>query len=155
MKQFLLRQDKSMVALAIVFFLSVGAMILHVSSLQSSLLRASAVYTASIFSEILIDVRALYTSEVVQPASAFGMDVTHDYLLTGNAIPLPATFSMRLGELIGRHATGARAGRCDFPLEGSQRRQPLPGGRPAHCRRKGAGRSARKRSRRIRDAVGV
>jgi diguanylate cyclase (GGDEF)-like protein len=107
MKQFLLRQDKSMVALAIVFFLSVGAMILHVSSLQSSLLRASAVYTASIFSEILIDVRTLYTSEVVQPASDFGMDVTHDYLLTGNAIPLPATFSMRLGELIGKHPTGA------------------------------------------------
>ncbi len=98
-----------MVALAIVFSLSVGAMIWHVSSLQSSLLRASAVYTASILSEILIDVRTLYTSEVVQPANAFGMDVTHDYLLNENAIPLPATFSMRLGELIGKHASGARS----------------------------------------------
>ena len=96
-------------ALAIVFFLSVGAMILHVSSLQSRLLRASAIYTANIFSDILIDVRTLYTSEVVQPASAFGMDVTHDYLLNENAIPLPATFSMRLGELISKRATGVRS----------------------------------------------
>ena len=96
-----------MVALAVVFFLSVGAMILHVSSLQSSLLRASAVYTASIVSGILSDVRTLYTSEVVQPASAVGMDVTHDYMLSGNAIPIPATFSMQLGDLIGKNATGA------------------------------------------------
>ena len=99
--------DISIVLLVVAFSLGIGAMILHVSSLQSSLLRASAINTASIFSHTLTAVRTLYTSDVVLAASAYGMDVTHDYLLKKNAIPLPATFTIRLGELMGKHAGGA------------------------------------------------
>jgi len=91
------------------FFLAVGAMILHISSLQSDLLRASAINTAKLFSQTLTEVRTLYTSDVVQPAKAYGMNITHNYLHEKNAIPLPATFSMRLGELMGKHAGEAHS----------------------------------------------
>ena len=107
MRQLLKNIDISIVLLVVAFSLGIGAMILHVSSLQSSLLRASAINTASIFSHTLTAVRTLYTSDVVLAASAYGMDVTHDYLLKKNAIPLPATFTIRLGELMGKHAGGA------------------------------------------------
>lgn len=101
--------DITIVLLVMAFSLAVGAMIWHVSSLQSSLLRASAINTAKLYSQTLTEVRTLYTSDVVQAASASGMDVTHDYLRRKNAIPLPATFSMRLGELMSKHAGEAQS----------------------------------------------
>ena len=91
------------------FCIAVGAIILHVSSLQSNLLRASAINTAKLYSQTLTEVRTLYTSDVVQIAHDYGMDITHDYLQRKNALPLPATFSMRLGELMGKHAGEARS----------------------------------------------
>ncbi len=101
--------DISIVLLVVAFSLGIGAMIFHVSSLQSSLLRTSAINSARIFSDALTDVRTLYTSDVVLAASAYGMDVTHDYLLKKNALPLPATFSIRLGELMSKRVDGARS----------------------------------------------
>lgn len=95
--------------LVVAFCIAVGGIILHVSSLQSNLLRASAINTARLYSQTLTEVRTLYTSDVVQAAHAYGMDITHDYLHRENAIPLPATFSMRLGELMAKHAGEARS----------------------------------------------
>jgi diguanylate cyclase (GGDEF)-like protein len=109
MAQLLKKIDLSIALLVTAFCIAVGAIILHVSSLQSNLLRASAINTARSYSQTLADVRTLYTSDVVQAAHAYGMDITHDYLQRENAIPLPATFSMRLGELMTRHAGEARS----------------------------------------------
>ncbi|RLA29740.1 MAG: hypothetical protein DRR11_14940 [Gammaproteobacteria bacterium] len=109
MRQLLKYIDVSIVLLVMAFSLAVGAMILHVSSMQSNLLRASAINTAKLYSKTLTEVRTLYTSDVVQTASAYGMEVTHDYLQRKNALPLPATFSMRLGELMAKHAGGAHS----------------------------------------------
>ncbi len=103
MRQLLKNIDISIVLLVMAFCLAIVATIVHVSSLQSNLLRVSAINTAKLYSQTLTDVRILYTSDVVQAARAYGMDVTHDYLQRKNALPLPATFSMRLGKLMGKH----------------------------------------------------
>jgi len=52
--------------------------------------------------------RSLYTSEVVIRAKKNGMQITHDYLNVENAIPLPATLSMALGQELGKTQSGAR-----------------------------------------------
>ncbi|OOZ38506.1 hypothetical protein BOW53_15315 [Solemya pervernicosa gill symbiont] len=84
-------------------------MVMHVSQLQSNLINSTALKTAELYSVALTQFRSLYSSEVVSKASASGLDVTHDYVDRDNAIPLPATLGMKLGEEIGKHATGARA----------------------------------------------
>jgi len=109
MRQLLKNIDISIALLVVALGLAVGAVIMHVSSLQSNLLRASAINTAKLYSQTLTEVRTLYTSDVIQAARAYGMDITHDYLQRENALPLPATFSMRLGELMGKHVGEAQS----------------------------------------------
>lgn len=82
------------------FAIIVASMIFHISSMQSKLLKETALHTASNFSSVIAEVRSLYTSDVVNAAIAHGMTVSHNYSNIENAIPLPATFSMRLGEML-------------------------------------------------------
>jgi len=58
---------------------------------------------------VLEEVRSIYTSEVVNRVKAHGIDVTHDYLNTDKAIPLPATLTMILGKQIGNLGHGESA----------------------------------------------
>lgn len=86
------------------FAIMVAAMILHISSMQSKLLKESALNTAIHYSRAISEVRSLYTNDVIKAAISKGMTVTHNYLEIEDAIPLPATFSMRLGELLSQHS---------------------------------------------------
>ena len=95
--------------LLIVFVVVVSAMLWHFSQLQSNLINSTALRTASLYSVALTQFRSLYTSEVVTKARELGIDVTHDYTSRKNAIPLPATLTIKLGEEIGKHASGANA----------------------------------------------
>ncbi len=63
---------------------------------------------ASRYTEAIREFRSLYTSEVVAKAMLGGIEVTHDYDLKKNAIPLPATLSMELGKRLGALGTGAK-----------------------------------------------
>ena len=82
-------------------------MIWHVSRLQSELINSTAIRTAELYSVALTQFRTLYTSEVVEKARKHGLEITHDYVSDDNAIPLPATLSMILGEQIGKFTAGA------------------------------------------------
>jgi hypothetical protein len=82
-------------------------MIWHVSRLQSELINSTAIRTAELYSVALTQFRTLYTSEVVEKARKHGLEITHDYAAHDNAIPLPATLSMILGEQIGKFTAGA------------------------------------------------
>ena len=94
-------------ALALVCFVIVASMVRHVSWLQSELIKSSAIRTAQLYSIALTQFRTLYTSEVVEKARKHGLAVTHNYAARDDAIPLPATLSMMLGEQIGRLTSGA------------------------------------------------
>ena len=95
--------------LLLTFSIVVTSMIWHVSQLQSELVESTALKTAKIYSDALAEFRTIYTSEVVAAASKHGLEVTHDYALRDNAIPLPATLSMMLGEEMGKHDLGAKS----------------------------------------------
>ncbi len=93
--------------LALLFSLATLAAVWHVSQLQSRLIESTAVKNAHLISDALTEFRTLYTSEVVNTAKQHGLEISHDYASRENAIPLPATFSMLLGERLGEHASGS------------------------------------------------
>jgi diguanylate cyclase (GGDEF)-like protein/PAS domain S-box-containing protein len=96
-----------MFALILLFGTVVASMIWHLSQLQSRMIESTALGTSQLYSTALAQFRTLYTSEVVETASKHGLEVTHDYASRDDAIPLPATLSMLLGEEIGKQASGA------------------------------------------------
>jgi len=77
--------------------LVLSAMFYYLDNLSKNKIRDFSIANAQMYIETLATVRSLYTSEVVSRALKNGMTVTHDYLEHENAIPLPATFSMDLG----------------------------------------------------------
>lgn len=78
------------------------------SHTSNIMIRDNSVNGAKRYLEALSEFRTLYTSEVIKTAKEQGITITHDYLNQENAIPLPATFSMMLGERIGQHQSGAK-----------------------------------------------
>jgi signal transduction histidine kinase/ActR/RegA family two-component response regulator len=97
----------------VVFFVllltAVGFVLWSVSVSSSRLVEKTTLNDAAIYADSLAEFRTLYTSEVVTAAKASGMSITHDYKDRANAIPLPATLSMLLGQRIDEHASGASA----------------------------------------------
>ncbi len=69
----------------------------HFHNLQSKLIESASLERASDLSTALSEFRTLYTSEVVKTAKKSGLAITHNYAEMDNAIPLPATLSMLLG----------------------------------------------------------
>jgi len=80
----------------------------YLTSRANNIVQENAIENASQYLSAISAFRALYTSEVVQPSIKSGMKVGHDYKQNSQMIPLPATFSMMLGEQIGRSQSGAK-----------------------------------------------
>ncbi|MBV1874727.1 MAG: response regulator [Gammaproteobacteria bacterium] len=95
--------------LALSFAVSVAGVLWHMQTLQTKLVESTALNNAQLYSQALTEFRSLYTSEVVGTAKKYGIEISHDYKTRDNAIPLPATLSMILGEKIGLQAAGAKA----------------------------------------------
>ena len=76
--------------------------------LSTQVTQRSAINSAEIYIKALEELRSLYTSEVVTTVKKEGILVTHDYQLIEGSIPLPATFSMLLGQRISQHDNGAK-----------------------------------------------
>jgi len=89
---------------------------IYASQLAENLLESVALDGAARNAQALQEFRTLYTSEVVERALASGVTVTHDYEEQTNAIPLPATFSIMLGNRM----TSAEGGQVrlysDYPF---------------------------------------
>ncbi|BBM86921.1 response regulator [Candidatus Uabimicrobium amorphum] len=78
-------------------FIATVATIWHLSYISRQSTENTALYTAKNYSEALRTFRTLYTSQVVVPMKKKGLDITHNYADNENAIPLPATLSMMIG----------------------------------------------------------
>jgi len=98
----------TLVLLSLVAIASITIAFAYLSQAADRIMRDNSVTNAQRYLEALAEFRTLYTSEVVQTAKKHGLTITHDYQQQEKAIPLPATFSMRLGEEIGRHQSGAK-----------------------------------------------
>ena len=72
----------------------------------NALVQSAALQGTALHAESLMELRNLYTSEVVDRLSGHDIEVTHDYRDKPGAIPLPATFSMELGRRISLRGSG-------------------------------------------------
>ena len=99
---------RTIVVLVLVFCVGAAFMIWQATLSHARLVRSAVLHEAAHHSELLSEFRTLYTSEVVAPAAAHGLEVTHDYESSDGAIPLPATLSILLGERITRTGKGGR-----------------------------------------------
>ena len=90
-----------------------GAMYRVITDASYSTAREAAVsYSAAVSS-----LRDYYSSEVVPRAQSAGVTVTHDYRAIANAIPLPATLTIELGEKASQHRSGGEFRLfSDFPF---------------------------------------
>jgi serine/threonine protein kinase len=82
--------------LAVTFGSAFG--VAHLSKLSGELVRTAALESAAQHSMILEVVNSRFSSEVVQRAQAAGVSARADYQHEHGAIPLPATFTIDLGE---------------------------------------------------------
>ena len=97
----------SIVWLALLLAIGGAVIVRHNSRVTRSLTESTALQDAKLYSEAISEFRTLYTSEVIQTLRKQDITVTHDYKMHENAIPLPATLSMLLGERIGDYEDGA------------------------------------------------
>ena len=74
--------------------------------LQRQIAQNDAILSAEKHVEALESFRTLYTSEVVARVPEDTVQVVHNFQDIDNAIPLPATMTIRLGETIGRGDSG-------------------------------------------------
>lgn len=95
--------------LIVLFAITIAGLLWHTANLQTKLVETTALNHAQLYSQALVEFRLLYTSEVVSTAKKHGLVISHNYKTKANAIPLPATLSMLLGERIGQYASGAQA----------------------------------------------
>lgn len=78
----------------------------YLSHATTTLMQSAALQGITLHAESLMELRNLYTTEVVDRVSGRNIEVTHDYLHKAGAIPLPATFSMELGRRISLRGSG-------------------------------------------------
>ena len=103
-----LRLAPTVLLLAGMLVFGVGGIFLYLDRLTDRLIEDSAIEYASLLSTAIAEFRTLYTSEVVGVAESHGIDVTQDYADRDDAIPLPATLAIMLGDRIGAENTNAR-----------------------------------------------
>ncbi len=103
-----LLHKRTILVLTLMFCLGVAGIFWQVSRVQSNLIDSIVLQDAALYAQALAEFRTLYTSEVVETVRDRGIEVTHDYATRPGAIPLPATLSMRLGQRIGAHKSGAQ-----------------------------------------------
>lgn len=89
------------------YIVTVAVVFLQQYRLYRHIRTASAISEVQRHSEALAAFRSLYTEKVVTAARAFGMRITHDYQKHPHGvIPLPATLSLELGDVLTRQGRG-------------------------------------------------
>jgi len=94
--------------LFIIFAITCFSLYSFTDNVNSKLTEKAAINSAEIYIKALEEFRTVYTSEVVNTAKLQGLEITHDYHNKSNAIPLPATLSMLLGERMGDGVNGTQ-----------------------------------------------
>lgn len=94
-------------AVAALFVLAMAGLLWQVFSLSDNLSRGLALQGTELQSVMLEEFRKYYSSQVVARIQGIGgAAVTHDYVTTPNAIPLPATMTIELAKRIGGMTQG-------------------------------------------------
>ena len=96
--------------LAIAFFClgGMGSVLISLYYASQNQLENSVMQIAARYNEVIREFRTIYTSEVVARVLPEGIIASHDYEKHVGNIPLPATFSIVLGERLGALGSGAK-----------------------------------------------
>jgi len=94
--------------LALVFILGSTFIFFEVKKLNTQLIESTTIQSTRQYAQVLSEFRNIYTSEVVAPMAQAGIEISHDYKDKHNAIPLPATLSLLLGEKMGLQGLDVR-----------------------------------------------
>ncbi|MDP3816133.1 diguanylate cyclase domain-containing protein [Pseudomonas sp.] len=100
-------QRHAVLGMTLVLLLSLSGLTWSLQQIFTQQLQNAALKNAQLYTATLSEFRSLYTSEVVARARQYGMTITHDYQTTAQAIPLPATLSMLLGNRLTQQGSGA------------------------------------------------
>lgn len=112
----LLLYRRTIGVLTLMFVVGIAGVAWVVYRLQARLVESVALSDAALYSDALQAFRTLYTSEVVERVRPYGVEVTHDYLSTDGAIPLPATLAILLGNRMAHADTGTVRLYSDYPF---------------------------------------
>lgn len=88
----------SLVVISCIVLIEVVALFGFAIWLSEYLLKSAAVQGASYYSRAILAARTLYSSQVVDRVIPKGIKVLPDYQAHAGAIPLPITFTMKLGD---------------------------------------------------------
>jgi tRNA A-37 threonylcarbamoyl transferase component Bud32 len=112
------RRNPLAASLFVAVSLGSAAGLWHLSALSQQLVRSTALDSAAQESEMIEVVNALYSSKVVDRLQSHGVVITHDYATRRGAIALPATFTIELGQEIGRQSKTGMVFRLysDYPF---------------------------------------
>lgn len=102
----LLLYKHTILVLSVIFCSGTLLALWYLSHATNTLVQSAALQGMTLQAEALIELRNVYTSEVVDRVSGHDIEVTHDYQHKPGAIPLPATFTMELGRKISSHGSG-------------------------------------------------
>ncbi len=97
-------------SLLLLVLLGMAGILWHLHGLykeSSTLYQETARQGTGLQIEMIKEMRRLYSSEVVDRATAHGMEATHDYKDKEKAIPLPATLTREIGAMVRRDRPGA------------------------------------------------
>lgn len=86
------------------------------AELERDLIESNAIENAEQYSAAIREFRTVYTSEVVANAQKQGLLITHDYQNNDNAIPLPTTLSLLLGNRLAAQGGGSTRLYSDHPF---------------------------------------
>jgi PAS domain S-box-containing protein len=96
------------VVLTVLVVAATGIAFWYLNHLQERLVATLAQQGAQLQSETMSKMRALYTANVVERVRNHGIEAAPDYLLKDGAIPLPATFTIELGQQLGDKGQGLK-----------------------------------------------
>lgn len=87
---------------------ALSLLLFRINSIYSNLIYKLTLQDISLYSYAIQEFRTMYTREVVEVVRSKGIQVTHDYKNHPHAIPLPATFSLELGEHLSQGDEGLK-----------------------------------------------
>ena len=107
LKDALCGQDRTIIAMVLLFSLAMVCLLWQMVSLADDLARGLVLQGTEQQSVALEEIRQYYSSEIVTRVGRIeGVEVTHDYRTKNHAIPLPATMSIELGQRISERVPG-------------------------------------------------
>lgn len=111
-------ENKKILTVSLIILAAVlAASYFSVLSFKERLINDLSLDHAKQLSTALEEVRTVYTRDVVSRSKTMGVAISHDFDLRDDAIPLPATFSMMIGEAISnKELSGSVNLYSDYPF---------------------------------------